>query len=78
MPGSLSAAVRWTDRPTRLQFRVDGQDMSILQDGELLASTPLDEALARRLTVRVRAEDVTWGRGIFGDFGGASVRGQLE
>ena len=63
-PGSLSAPIRWKNRPIRLQFIVDGKSMRIVQDGEPLA------AARTGTTVNPRALKFTLGEGVFGPFSG--------
>ena len=75
MSGSLSIPVRWTSGPTHIECLADNESLSILQDGEVLASTPFGGGL---LDAGVREEAITWGRGIFGDFSGVSLDGDME
>jgi len=74
-PGSLSAPVRWTGEPTRLEFICGENGMAIVQDGRRLAAGP---PLDMTGTVGVSGEDVTWGRGVFGQYGGLTLDGQIE
>ena len=46
MPGHLSASTKWTDGPTKLEFIIREREMSIRQDGDLLATSPLTGSLA--------------------------------
>lgn len=77
MPGQLSAPIRWTDGPTTIKFMIRGTTMSIAQDGKQLATTTLTGPLAERVGTRSAFEKVTWGDGIYGSFGGTSIRGEM-
>ncbi len=74
--GSLSAPVRWTDGPTKLQFVLRDRRMTISQDGNPLAETEVGERLAAKLAAASALGDVTWGKGVFGPFGGTSLKGE--
>lgn len=65
-PGNLATRIDWKDGPTRFDFVVHRNRMTIQQDGKLLASTPLDNV---DLTSVVNAK-VTLGTGIYGRFSG--------
>jgi hypothetical protein len=49
MPGNLAAKIRWTNRPIDLEFRVDKNRMTILQDGQKLTSSTAPKMIAGRL-----------------------------
>ena len=78
MPGNLCAPATWTDGPTVLEFVLDGSTMSIVQDGEALASIQVDGNLASRIAGGVNSGDVRWGRGVFGEYGGKTLEGRVE
>jgi hypothetical protein len=78
MPGALCAPLAWTDGPTDLEFVIKGRDMVISQDGKTLASCKLDEALAAMIADSPGLDDVVWGKGAFGLFGGKAVRGEVR
>ena len=78
IPGNLCVPAKWTADPTELEFVLDGRTMSIVQDGETLASGEVDGSLSSRITGGVNAVDVKWGRGVFGEFGGKTIEGQVE
>ena len=78
VPGSLSVPLRWTDGPTQLDFVLDGRTMAIVQDGDELASVIPDASLTSGINAGLKAGEVTWGRGIFGDFGGVTLDGRVE
>lgn len=71
MPGHLSASAKWTDGPTTLKFVIDGDKLSIKQDGEELASAPLEAEVAGL------QDSIEWGAGIFGDFSGSEISGTV-
>lgn len=62
LPGHLSVSLRPTDGPAALEFRIAADRMSVLQDGEELASAPLDPAAMDGF----RIHRVNWGKGVFG------------
>lgn len=78
MPGHLSAPTRWTDGPTTFEFRIRRGQMAVLQDGELLATTPLTETLATRVEKIDRLKDVIWGSGTYGPNRCASLKGAIS
>ena len=78
MPGNLCVPAKWTDGPTELEFVLDGRTMSIVQDGETLASAEVDGSLATRITGGVNTGEVKWGRGVFGEYGGKTLEGRVE
>lgn len=77
MPGCLSAPVRWSDGPTTLEFAITGEQMVIRQNGLPLATTALTPDIVERLRAADTWEEPTWGEGVFGPFGGASVAGTM-
>ena len=70
VPGCLAVPAAWKEGDTRLRFRVNGGTMNIEQDGVELGSTAIGEQAEAVL------DDVTvhCGEGVFGRFGGGSVR----
>jgi len=78
MPGNLCAPIGWTDGPTEIVCTVGGGEMSVTQDGKLLASAKLSEFLASRIAACSGLGEVGWGRGAFGLYGGVSLDGAVE
>jgi hypothetical protein len=78
MPGHLGAATTWTAGATKFEFAVDNKAMSILQDGKLLASSPLPETKKQDLDSLKSLKQIRWGAGIYGDFGGKSISGSAK
>lgn len=78
MPGHLAAPTRWTRGQTTLVFTVGSREMSIRQDGRLLAKSPFDEQLAAQLSRAGEFKDVQWGDGVYGEFGGVSLTGRIR
>jgi hypothetical protein len=66
LPGSLAATILPKSGPTELKFIVAADRMAILQDGQLLAETPLDPTLAGSL----HPTSFAWGEGLFGPLAG--------
>jgi hypothetical protein len=78
MPGHLAAPTKWTDGQTRIEFTLRGREIAIHQDGKRLATTTVTGTLAEQLD-RVKAlENVKWGDGIYGPFGGATINGIIN
>ena len=48
--------------------------MAIVQDGDELASAPIDGSLEAGMG----AGEAAWGRGVFGSFGGLALEGWVE
>jgi len=78
MSGHLSAPTKWTAGPTTFEFSIAGAEMSIRQDGTLLATARLDERLAGMATRWSRTPEVRWGSGIFGEHRCVSLEGEVE
>ncbi len=75
MPGCLSARIHWTSEPTELEFAISGGRMVIRQNGLELGSTAIDAELAQAIAAGGGLGEVTWGNGVYGPWGGASVAG---
>lgn len=73
-PGHLAAPVAWTNGSTRLVFSLTEKELSVSQDGRLLAKAPLSEPLARQVATTTRWRDAQYGSGLYGPFGGRAVR----
>lgn len=78
MPGHLSASTRWTDKPTKLEFSVRDDRMSISQDGKLLATTPLYGSLSTCVGKSGSFKDVIWSSGTYGPGRYASLTGSIS
>lgn len=78
LPGHLQAATRWTDGPTLFEFELRGAEVRILQDGRELARTTIEGELGEQLRQRGPLSQVTWQQGLYGPFGGRSLRGSSE
>jgi len=68
-PGCVSTPMRWTGKPIELQFRVTDSEVTILQDGQVLASAPVRAEVASR----IKACEITWAHGMFG-----RLKGKIE
>ncbi len=77
MPGHLGAPTNWTDGPTTLEFLIRGSEIVIHQDGKRLATTTLPDYLAEQLG-KATFSDVEWGDGVYGRYGGASIKGSIN
>ena len=62
-PGSVSAPVAWTGKPTTLEFTIEAEQISIAQDGRILGSAPVRPGHAEKT---VKDADIQWGYGMFG------------
>jgi len=78
MPGHLAAATKWTSGATRLEFSIAANEMSIHQDGTLLAKTPWSTRFAARLSRSDFAANVKWGAGIYGAHRCSSLAGSIK
>ena len=77
MPGHLGAPTRWTGNATTFEFLIGDRDISISQDGQVLAATELDEKTTALLRNGLTGTKVSWGDGIYGRFTGPSIQGSL-
>ena len=78
MPGHLAAPTKWTDGPTTIEFIIRGTEITIQQDGKRLATTTLTGSLAEQLAKVKGFKSVKWGEGIYGRFGGVSIKGKIN
>jgi hypothetical protein len=78
MPGHLAAPAKWTDGLTTIEFIIRGTEITIQQDGKRLATTTLTGSLADQLGKVKGLGNVKWGDGIYGRFGGVSIRGKIQ
>lgn len=69
MPGHASGVAKWTDGPTRFEFRITGDSMTIRQDGRQIAQA---KAAGSPCDKTFETDKITWGKGLYGPF-----RGQL-
>lgn len=74
-PGHLSAPVKWTDGPTELRFTLAEGVMRVEQDGKPIVSSTLSGPVMSVPESASRLSDIDWGRGVYGIFTGASVKG---
>lgn len=77
-PGHVSAPLHWTDGPTVLSFVVTADALQIIQDGKPLARSDLREDIATAARGAIELEEPAWGRGVYGDFGGLSIKGEIH
>lgn len=73
-PGCISAPITWTEGATGFEFSITGDTMTIRQDGRSLAAAPLDEHMAAALAAAGDLTPLRSGSGVYGPFGGTSVR----
>ncbi len=78
MAGHLSAPTKWTEGPTTIEFMLNGSELAVLQDGKRLASTQLTGSLAQDLGKIKSFKNIKWGKGIYGPFGGTSMKGKIN
>jgi hypothetical protein len=78
MPGHLSATTKWTDGPTTFEFFTHDNEISISQDGKRIAATSVTGSLTKHLHDTAGLADVHWGRGIYGPFGGDTIKGDTR
>ena len=77
MPGHLSATTRWTSHSTRFEFKIRGTRIAITQDDRTLATGTLTDSIAKKIRQLGGWKNVSWGRGIYGRFGGKSIVGSI-
>ncbi|MDG1895844.1 MAG: hypothetical protein P8J37_13135 [Fuerstiella sp.] len=75
MPGHLSATTKWTEGPTTFEFVIDENELSISQDGKQIAATAVTGSLRKHVNSAAGLADVKWGQGIYGAFGGDTIKG---
>lgn len=77
MPGHLGAATAWTDGPTKFEFAINRDTLTIHQDGKLIGTAAMPEMSTSQLETLSALKTVRWGKGIYGDYGGKSVSGSV-
>lgn len=77
-PGHLAVPVEWTGKATTLRFELVRNTITILQDGKLIAESPVTGELAKKLNSASSLKPAQWGRGVYGRFGGKSLDGVVE
>jgi hypothetical protein len=78
MPGHLAASTKWTEGPTKLEFVIRDGEMSIRQDGVVLATTRLTGSMAERIGKVGLLKEVKWGSGIYGPHRCVSLEGIMS
>jgi len=78
IPGHLSAATQWTDGPTRFEFTINGNEITITQDGKQLAAASISGPIAQHLKAMTGLKKVNWGTGIYGQFSGRAIDGSVN
>ncbi len=76
MPGHLSAPTKWTGDRSTFVFIINGSEMSIHQDGVLLATTSMSSRLEKLLPGADAFSPVRWGNGIYGPHRCVSLKGR--
>ncbi|MBT6631020.1 MAG: hypothetical protein HOB49_28645 [Gemmatimonadetes bacterium] len=76
VPDVISTPIHWTEGETKLEFIIDQETMAIHQDGQLLAEVAVESSSSTGPAAAV-AQSLTWGRGIFGAYGGEALEGHL-
>jgi hypothetical protein len=77
MPGALAARLAWTSGPTVVELTLRDANMTIAQDGKLLAQTEVAGALGEQLRGLRRLKPVTWRSGVYGPFAGKQLDGSV-
>lgn len=76
MPGHLSTPTKWLEGPTTFELLLNNSELTIIQDGERLAATRFTGSVAQKLGQVDSLKDIKWGKGIYGPFGGTSIKGK--
>lgn len=74
MPGNLTAQIQWKDGPTRLEFEIQGDRLTIRQDGKEIAEAMLPDDFA----VDLSQIKVNWSQGVFGPLAGNFLSGKVK
>ncbi|MEC7567248.1 MAG: hypothetical protein VX738_16320 [Planctomycetota bacterium] len=77
-PGNLAASVRWTTGPTTLAFSLKANVLAIHQDGVLLSRSAITGKMREQLKAIRIPKNIPWGTGIYGRYGGQTIRGQVD
>ena len=76
-PGHLAAPTKWTTGPTTFEFSIRDRQMTITQNGEVLATTPLTGSLAKAVPSLGALKTVNWGTGIYGPTRSVTLQGTV-
>ena len=74
LPGNLAAQVKWTTEPTTLDFKVSSDQLTILQDGQEIATSQLPASMLESL----QGVTTHWRRGIFGQLKGRLLEHKFQ
>ncbi len=75
MPGHKSSLVKWTEGSTTIEFTINNDEISITQDGKVIATMAINGALADKLKKMQTLKNIKWGQGIYGQFKGIAIKG---
>ncbi len=78
MSGHLGAAVKWSDGPTEIEFIINNDEVSISQDGKVIAETTITGPIAKQLNKTSKLVKIKWGEGIYGQFNGDTIEGVVH
>ena len=76
-PGSLAACLKWTTGPTILTFSLKANELSIHQDGLLLARSQVTGKIRDLVQAMRISQRVQWGNGVYGRYGGKALEGRV-
>ena len=76
-PGCLAASLKWTAGPTLLTFSLKANELSIHQDGLLLARSQVTGKIRDLLQATRISQRVQWGTGVYGRYGGKAIEGRI-
>ncbi|HMP16425.1 MAG TPA: hypothetical protein PKD72_05345 [Gemmatales bacterium] len=69
LPGQVSAPITWQDKPIRLEFVLENDQLRVLQDGSILAST----SLTGETLPPWRSSRLHWATGLYGNLHGKII-----
>lgn len=78
MPGHLSVTAKWTNGPTVLEFLIEGDEISVTQDGKTIGAMDVSPHISALLNNSAGAHKVRWGEGIYGGFRGTAISGTVR
>ena len=78
MPGHMAVSTKWTKGPTTFEFVLKDSGVTVLQDGKHLDRDKLTGSLAQQLSQVNLFNNIMWGKGIYGLFGGTSIKGNIN
>ena len=78
VPGHASANIGWRDGETTLRFVLSKDSITIFEGDNAIVVSSLDPATASAASAAWDSEQIRWGAGLYGPYGGRAVNGHIR